>query len=111
MTKTMTAALVAAFILAAGLVVAAQSRALVSGTKLVTTTASALSSGPCVEVVVQNDLLSGTGYLAVGSSTAQDVRLVVGASITIPIDDLSKVYVKAIGTTGTQVVNWLCRKN
>lgn len=93
--------------------VSAQSRTLVAGTKTVGTTAVPLVTGgsPCVEVQIQNDALSGSGYLGVGDASSQPFRLAVGIGITLAIDDLANVYVKAIGTTGTQVVNYLCRKN
>lgn len=94
-------------------VVSVQSRTLVAGTKTVTTTASTLVTGgaPCVELWIQNDALSGSGSLAIGDVSGQFFKLAVGDYITIAIDDLVSVYVKAVNTTGTQVVNYICRKN
>lgn len=64
----------------------------------------ALVSTPILEVLVQNDPDSASS-IKVGSSHRQDVVLIAGASITIPINDLSEVYVRGVG--GAATVNWL----
>lgn len=58
------------------------------------------------EAIIQSDPANTTNLL-VGNSTAQEVVLTAGQSITIPIISLSLVYVKMESGTGT--VNWLAR--
>lgn len=58
------------------------------------------------EVLVQSDPANTTNLL-VGNSTAQEVVLTPGQSITIPICSLSLIYVKM--ASGTGVANWLAR--
>ena len=60
----------------------------------------------CREVLVQNDP-DNAGNLLVGNSTAQEVTLTPGQSITIPIISLSLIWVKM--STGTGTANWLAR--
>lgn len=55
-------------------------------------------------VIVQNDSDS-TDDVLVGNSLVQYFELVPGASVTIPIDQLAKVYVNFVG--GSATVNWL----
>ena len=57
----------------------------------------------CAEVVVQNDATSANN-MRVGNAARQDVVLQPGHNITIPINDLSKVYVISAWTS---TVNWI----
>jgi len=72
------------------------------------TTAGAISttSYNIREVLIQADP-SNTTNLLVGNSTAQEVVLTPGQSITIPIISLSLIYVKM--ASGTGIVNWIAR--
>lgn len=82
---------------------------LYSGEKTdVSTTAAAISttSANIREALIQADPTNTTNVL-VGSSTAQEVVLAPGQSITIPIISLSLVFVKM--ASGTGIVNWLAR--
>ena len=59
---------------------------------------------PIMEVIVQNDPGQGeTAY--VGNAFGQYYQLVTGSSVTIPVCDLSLVYVTSVG--GTAVINWI----
>lgn len=71
-------------------------------------TAAALSttSNNIREAIIQSDP-ANTVNILIGSSTAQEVVLTPGQSLTIPIISLSLVYVKTASSTGT--VNWLAR--
>jgi len=53
----------------------------------------------CVQVIVQN-ATGSAGVLYVGDSRYQEFALATGASVTIPVNDLSLVYVRA-ATTAT----------
>lgn len=55
-------------------------------------------------VIVQNDSDS-TDDVLVGNNLVQYFELVPGGSVTIPIDQLAKVYVDF--GSGTATVNWL----
>lgn len=55
-------------------------------------------------VIVQNDPDSANDVL-VGNSAKQFYQLVPGSSVTIPIDQLAKVYVSF--ALGAATVNWL----
>ena len=59
---------------------------------------------PILEVLVQNDPDSGEAVF-VGDRRRQTFQLSAGASVTIPVNDLSTVYVSSAG--GTATVNWL----
>ena len=58
------------------------------------------------ECLIQADTTNTTNVL-IGNSTAQEVILTPGQSITIPIISLSLVYVKM--ASGTGIVNWIAR--
>ena len=60
----------------------------------------------CREALIQSDP-SNTTNMLIGNSTAQEIVLTPGQSITLPIVSLSLVYVKMASSTGT--VNYLCR--
>jgi len=77
-----------------------------SGTATAAVGGTALSSVhyPIMEVIVQNDPDSGEAVF-VGNATGQYFQLVAGASVTVPVCDLSLVYVKS--AAGTATVNWL----
>lgn len=64
----------------------------------------ALVPTPILEVVVQNDP-SSQSNVKVGNKNRQDFVLIAGGNITIPINDLSEVYVR--GVTGAATVNWI----
>ena len=73
----------------------------------VTTTPTALNAGisvPCQEVFVVN-LPSSTQTVSIGSASAQDLDLVPGGSLPIPLDDVSKVFAKT--DAGTATIQWL----
>ena len=74
----------------------------------ISTTAVAISTTTANirEVLIQSDPANTTNIL-VGSSTAQEVVLTPGQSITVPIISLSLIFVKM--ASGTGVVNWLAR--
>ncbi|MHC4229424.1 MAG: hypothetical protein ACYSW0_18495 [Planctomycetota bacterium] len=57
-----------------------------------------------LEVIVQNSPGSAVSVF-VGNVTGQYIEIVAGANFTIPINDLSDVYVRTDG--GTATVNWL----
>ena len=58
----------------------------------------------CLEVLVQND--SGSANIAyIGNEFGQYVGLAAGESITIPINDLNKVYAGAPG--GAATINFI----
>lgn len=59
---------------------------------------------PILEVIVQNDPDSAVSVY-VGPVTGQYFELIAGANITIPINDLSDVYVRTDGAAAT--VNWI----
>ena len=67
---------------------------------------TAATSHAIREALIQADTTNTTNVL-VGNSTAQEVVLKPGASITIPIISLSLIYVKMASGTGT--VNWFAR--
>lgn len=58
------------------------------------------------EVLIQADS-SNTTTVLLGTVLAQEIELIAGQSITIPIISLSLVYVKM--ASGTGIVNWLAR--
>ena len=71
----------------------------------VTTAAKQLAALVCQGVVVQNDP-DNTGDMLVGNVTAQVFQLTPGQWIYLPVNDVSRVYVKM--TSGSnQTVNWL----
>lgn len=83
------------------------SSSLATGQKTADTTAAALAgSTPCREVLIQNDSGSSNS-VKVGNDTNQYIELSPGDAISLPIDNVSKVYVKT--TAGTATVNWLAR--
>jgi hypothetical protein len=77
-----------------------------SGTQTATTTPAPLSTGhlPIMEVIVQNDPDSSVSAF-VGDARNQEFQLVAGASVTVPVCDLTLVYVRT--ESGTATVNWL----
>lgn len=71
----------------------------------VTQVALQTATQPCFQVLVQAEP-TNDDFVAVGnSSQGCHVRLAPGAAITIPINDVNKVYVRA--ESGTQAVHWL----
>jgi hypothetical protein len=77
-----------------------------SGTITATATAQPLSADhlPIMEVIVQNDP-DGQTAVFVGDRRYQYYQLNGGASVTVPVCDLSLVYVRT--AAGTATVNWL----
>ena len=67
-------------------------------------TALAAVPTPIIEVVVQNDSDSAN-VVYVGNAFGQYVKLSAGTSITLPVNDLSTVYV--VSPAGAATVNWL----
>ena len=80
-------------------------RVLHSNSVDVTTDAVQLHNGElsCKQVVVQAHP-DNTQRILVGNQYRQDVILVPGQAETIPIGDVSTIWVRAVA--GTQVVNW-----
>lgn len=71
------------------------------------TTAQPLGASQAIsEVLIQNSPTSGENVF-VGSATNQPIVLVPGASISIQVDDLAKVYAKA--ATNTADIGYLGR--
>lgn len=68
--------------------------------------AGSAGSPACREVIVQSDPANTTN-MKVGSSLSQDVVLLPGQAINIPVFSPSLIYV--IMVTGTGVVNWFSR--
>lgn len=78
-----------------------------AGTKTATTTPAALAvSAEISEVVLQSDP-DNTVDILVGDVSAQTFQLAPGDSITVAIDDPSKLYVVSVSSTA--VVNYLMR--
>lgn len=70
-------------------------------------TALSGSSIPCFEVTIQNQV--GNGVIGIGGSgitgaTSDGISLAAGASITLRIDDVSKVY--AFATNNNERLDW-----
>lgn len=74
----------------------------------ISVTAAALSTTTrnVREVLVQSDPANTTNML-IGNSSAQEVVLTPGQSITLPVLSLSLIWVKMASSTGT--ANWLAR--
>ena len=77
-----------------------------SGTLIATgpPVALAAASTPIIEVIVQNDPDSAEAVY-VGTAFGQHFQLEAGSSLTVPVCDLSLVYVSSAG--GTARVNYL----
>ena len=81
-------------------------RVLHSGSQEVTVAAAALHGGvglSCKQVIVQAHPDNAQRVL-VGNQYRQDIILVPGQSETIPVCNVSTVYVRAVA--GTQIANW-----
>lgn len=78
----------------------------INGTLVATTTAAPVSSTYNViqDILVQNDPASTVNIL-VGNATEQTIKLVPGASATIEIDNVTKLFVKT--ESGTATVNYM----
>lgn len=85
----------------------AGSSSLISGTLNASTTATALPSNACIEVIVQNDPTNSGINIGVGGSAAQNVVLTPGQSITLSVINTNVIYVLA--ASGTPKVNYLAR--
>jgi hypothetical protein len=80
---------------------------LYDGTKALTTVAAAIAASQAIrEAWVQADP-ANTVDILVGSSTSQSTRLRPGQPVVIPINDLAKIFAKAV--TGTASLNYLGR--
>ncbi len=84
----------------------APSTSIYAGTKTVTTTAVAIGNQAGREVLIQADN-SNTDAVLIGDNAAQVIRLAAGDGVTIPVDNINKIYAKSVSST--QVVNWLVR--
>ena len=83
---------------------------LYDGTQAAGATAAPLNSGTAqsaVEVLVQNDPGSPAA-IKVGNATSQSLTLPIGASVIVPVADVTKVYVKRVGGVDC-TVNWWAR--
>lgn len=76
------------------------------GTVTATILGNALADSPTaiMEVIVQNDPDSGEAAF-VGNPFNQFFQLAAGAAVTIPVCDLSLVYVNS--AAGTATINWM----
>lgn len=74
----------------------------------VSTTSIGGSTGApaCREVIVQSDPANTTN-MKIGSSLSQDLILLPGQSINIPVFSPSLIYVKMV--SGTGAINWFSR--
>lgn len=77
-----------------------------SGTLTASTTAAALPSVPCTEVLVQSDP-TNSGYVYVGSSGTQSFQLEPGDSFSFKLTNANTVYAR--GGAAGYVVNYLAR--
>lgn len=78
---------------------------LLAGTKTTTSAAATAlaASTACKKVTIQVD--DGSSDVLIGNATSQEVQLVATQSITIDIDNLSKIYIKRVTTDCT--VNYI----
>ena len=77
---------------------------LLSGSK-VTTDANAVAiaaTASCRKVTVQADH-ANTDYVLIGNATSQTVKLYAGDSITLEVNDVSKVYIKRPSSTDVTI--------
>jgi ABC-type molybdate transport system substrate-binding protein len=75
----------------------------------VTDTAGAIATSQSVqEVIVQADP-DNNEDIFVGNDTNQTIQLLAGQSMTIPVDDISKIYAKTNQNTAT--LNYVGRGN
>ena len=76
------------------------------GTLVATTTAAPLSTttNAIQDVLIQNDPVNTVNVL-VGNATTQNIKLVPGASASIEIDNVTKIFVKT--ESGTATVNYM----
>ena len=77
-----------------------------NGTLVATTTAAPLSTttNAIQDVLIQNDPVNTVNVL-VGNATTQNIKLVPGASASIEIDNVTKIFVKT--ESGTATVNYM----
>jgi len=86
---------------------AAVSAGIAAGTKVCTTTASAVAADqPCVEVLCQADPANTVNVL-IGDAALQPIALTPGASIIVPVSNVNLIYAKSASLTAT--LNWLGR--
>lgn len=64
------------------------------------------TSTPALFVIVQNDP-SSTIDVYIGSSAAQNIRMVPGQSISLGINNANKIYVRRVANTASPRVNWI----
>ncbi len=80
---------------------------IVAGTVTATTVAGQVSANQlCQEVVVQADPDNGVPVF-LGDATSQPFQLNAGGAITLPVTNLSMLYVKT--ASGTAIVNWIAK--
>jgi len=80
---------------------------LLAGTNATSTTGEVLAAAhPVWEVAVQNDPDSTTDIL-VGNRSAQVIQLAPGQSVTIPTDNLNRIWIVAV--SGTPTANYIAR--
>jgi hypothetical protein len=75
-----------------------------AGSLSVSAEGSALGSMACTEVLVQADP-TNTAVIFVGGAANQTLRLSAGATVTLPVSNLSDVWAKTSAASAT--VNWL----
>lgn len=89
-----------------GRLILAPSGSLAAGTFNVATTAGALPSQACTEVLIQ----AGTGNadaVSIGNSSSQPISLAAGQSVSLSISNLNLVYAVASATGNT--LGWMVR--
>lgn len=87
--------------------VTSASATLTAGTNALSTGSEALGTAQQVwECLIQNDPDNNIDIF-VGDSASQPIEIVPGASMTIPVQDIATIFVKA--DSGTPTINFLCR--
>lgn len=73
---------------------------LVAGSVVATTSAAAIGAAQRIREVLVRARSTNSVEVLVGSSASQVIRLAAGDAVPVPIDDLSKVYVKTAAGSG-----------
>lgn len=97
------------FLIITGTIYEPGSASLFAGVQTGTVTPAALNNGvsiPCREVLIQNQPINAINVL-VGIQALRPIHLVPGDIVTIPIDDVSKVWIAT--PSGTSITGFLGR--
>jgi hypothetical protein len=84
----------------------APSASLVAGVATLSTSAAAIGSQPCSEVLLQSDPDNAVNVF-VGSASAQPIQLAPGDALVLAVTNINLVYAKS--ASGTPTLNWLAR--